>query len=80
MKFQEIWNKYNWLIVTVLLIYSAYKTFAPPEVKTLVTEKVVSDSKLITSFKGQINYLQTVNKNLQATITKRNQEDKDVDR
>ena len=67
---KDNWDKYSWAVCALLLIYCAYLTFKPAEVKIIKTEhtKTVIDRTESNQLRTQVNQLQQKIKNYDRTI------------
>ena len=67
---KDNWDKYSWLVCLVLLVYCAYLTFKPAEVKVIKTEytKTVVDRTESNQLRTQVNQLQQKIKNYNRNI------------
>ena len=67
---KENWDKYSWAVCALLLVYCAYLTFKPAEVKVIKTEhtKTVVDRTESNQLRTEVNVLQQKLKNYNRTI------------
>jgi hypothetical protein len=68
----KLYQKYNWVALVLLLVYGAYKTFAPAEVKVVEKERTVtvSDVKTETALRSEIASLKQKIRNYSRQINK----------
>ena len=69
-KIADFYKKYNWLIMIVLVVYSAYKTFAPVETKIIKTEhtRTIVDTSQTQKMQATLSQMRQMQEQINATM------------